>query len=65
MFADVEVIKKRLEICSGCELKVAAMFMSYCKKCGCPIKSKVLRAGENCPTGRWRAEPWKTKRHMN
>lgn len=44
-----EEIKRRLEICEGCEFYKNGT----CQKCGCVIRFKTKLATEKCPLGKW------------
>lgn len=49
-----ELVKTRKSICCKCNNKIHIFFIgNICKRCGCPIKSKVLVEDEQCPEGKW------------
>ena len=50
---DQEVIKKRWDICKGCEFLTEK---DKCLKCGCFMKVKTRVATVACPIGKWEKE---------
>lgn len=51
---DTTLSKRRKSICYNCKsMKHIFIIGSICKRCGCPIKSKVLVEDEQCPEGKW------------
>jgi hypothetical protein len=53
--ATEDQLKKRLEICAGCEFwdKEALGGTGRCKKCGCSTQAKLRLAHEKCPIDKW------------
>lgn len=44
----------RYDICMKCkDVDYVFGFGSYCKHCGCPIKSKTRSKSEKCLMGKW------------
>ncbi|MCR5332111.1 MAG: DUF6171 family protein [Lachnospiraceae bacterium] len=42
-----EEYHRRLEICRGCDMFLAAM----CRKCGCYVEVRAIRPDSHCPKG--------------
>lgn len=49
ILAQDDVIKRRIEACSGCDRKLGVR----CTKCGCYISLKTAVAAATCPLGKW------------
>ena len=51
---DEDIIKRRLDICKGCEFLFKPT--NTCKKCGCFMDVKTKIATQRCPVGKWEKE---------
>lgn len=52
---DEDELKKRIDICQGCEFWNGKGFRGTgrCMKCGCSTWAKLRMATEKCPIGKW------------
>jgi ribosomal protein L32 len=54
--SDVDVAKRRLDICKSCEHYFTPT--TTCKKCGCFMIAKTKLLDASCPIGKWGNNSW-------
>lgn len=51
----LELAKKRYEVCSGCEYRKKLLKVEICSDCKCPLNKKIfaVQPKQWCPKGYW------------